>query len=295
MTKAEDNCLVLEIEQEKEDLRMCIFLKEEAATVRHYAHVPVSLPEVNRLYRGVILLLNKADRNGALDPYSVEELKKTCQVLFDQLLDKSIKERLKNAKEKNLILSLDESIAYLPWELLYDGKDFLCLKFNSGRRMRIKDIGLEPSYKNPGAPLKMLILADPEDNLPSAAKEANDIKNTLDKMREAIHVDFKITRISTDYVKKNIRDYDILHYAGHAEYYLGQPEDSGWVLDGGKLKAKDISKIGESGSMPTIVFANACGSAGTDVIELESEKEIYGLARSFLVSGVRYRCPQSGV
>jgi len=288
MIVSEGNCLVLEIEQEKDRLRMCIFLKEDAPTVRHYAHVSVSLSEVNRLHRMMIILLNKVDRNGELDEYSVEELKKACLMLYDQLLDKTVKERLRNASEKNLVLYLDEAIAYLPWELLYDGNDFLCLKFNLGRGMRIKDIAVEPNYKNLSSVPKMLILANPEDNLPSAAKEAYDIKDALDKMRELIHVDFKITNINPDYVKKNIRDYDILHYAGHAEYYLDNPEESGWILDEGKLKVKDILKIGESGSLPVLVFANACETASIDVIEPESEKEIYGMVRSFLISGVRH-------
>jgi len=288
MTKTADNCLVLEIEQEKEFLRMCIFLKEEAATVRHYARVEVSLPEINRLHRSIILFLNKADRFGTLDAQTVQDLRKICQLLYDQLLDKAVKDRLKEAREKNLVLSLDESIAYLPWEILFDGKDFLCLKFNLGRSMRIKDVGFEPDYKAPSQPLNMLILADPQGDLESCAKEAGDIKNSLDNMREVINLDFKISNISSEYVKKNMRDYDILHYAGHAEYFLDRPQDSGWVLEDGKLKAKDILKIGETGSMPTLVFAHACETVGTGIIELESEKEIYGLARSFLISGVRH-------
>ncbi|MCM8779979.1 MAG: tetratricopeptide repeat protein [Candidatus Omnitrophica bacterium] len=288
MSRNEDNCLVLEIEQEKEVLRMCIFLKEEALTVRHYARVELAFTEVNRLYRNIVLFLNKADVNGVLDAHAVKDLKKTCHLLYEELLDKTVKEKLKNTHHKNLLLSLDESIAYLPWEILFDGEDFLCLKFNLGRLMRIKDMSLEPSYKNPCGPLKMLILANPRDNLSACAKEAADIKNRLDKRRDIIHVDFKINNINTEYVKKNIRDYDILHYAGHAEYFLNKPEDSGWVLEDARLKAKDILKIGESGSMPSLVFSNACETAVQDVIELDSEREVYSLARPFLVTGARH-------
>ncbi|MCM8762842.1 MAG: tetratricopeptide repeat protein [Candidatus Omnitrophica bacterium] len=288
MTRHQDNCLVLDIEQEKDRLRMCIFLKEESSTVRHYAYVGVSFPEVNRLSRSIILFLNKADKFGTLDSYSIAELKKTSQLLYELLLDKTVKERLKEAAEKNLILSLDESIAYLPWEILYDGNDFLCLKFNLGRNMRIKDMTLEPRYKIPALPLKMLILANPQGDLPSSAREAVEIKNRLDKRRDIINVDFKINNISGEYVKKNLRDYDILHYAGHAQYSLDLPQDSGWILEDTRLKARDILKIGESGSMPVLVFANACETATQDVIALESESEVYSLVRSFLVTGTRH-------
>jgi len=134
----------------------------------------------------------------------------------------------------------------------------------------------------------MLVLANPQDNLPEAGKEALFIKNSLDNLRDFIHVDLKITRIHSDYLKKNLRDYDLVHYAGHADYSLREPKQSGWVLEDGLFSAADILRLGESGLMPTLIFANACQSLGDNAVSQEQETEVYSLAQAFLLSGVRH-------
>ncbi len=284
-----EGCLILDIQQHKDRLRTCLSLKKDIeTTVRLYEEIEVSFSQINRINLEIITLLEKTGRDATLEHNLLAELKNNCRILYDQLFSRAVKERLRQAQEKNLILSLDESIVYLPWELLYDGKEFLCLKFNVGRSMRIKDIPAEPHYRKPERPLKMLILANPQGNLEHTATEGLFIKNSLDRMRNLIHVDLKISRIDTDYVKKNLRDYDIIHYAGHADYCLAFPQESGWILEDGKLNSRDILKLGESAHMPALVFANACETAASQIAEGQTGCQIYGLARAFLVSGVRH-------
>jgi tetratricopeptide (TPR) repeat protein len=136
----------------------------------------------------------------------------------------------------------------------------------------------------------MLILSDPTADLQSAYKEGLAIRNTLDSRRHQLSIDFKSTKIDTLYVKKNLGDYDIVHYAGHCEYDKQDPENSGWILSDARLTCRDIMTMGESFSMPSLMFSNSCQSAlaSEPVLCPDYQEKTYGIASSFLFSGVRH-------
>ena len=64
-------------------------------------------------------------------------------------------------------------------------------------------------------------------------------------------------------MKKNLRDYDVVHYAGHGDYHSDNPAESGWLLKDGRLKASEISAMGGLQPMPSLVFSNACQTGQT--------------------------------
>ena len=136
----------------------------------------------------------------------------------------------------------------------------------------------------------MLILANPTADLKSAYLEGVNIKNQFDRKRAEISIDFKSTRIDTVYVKKNLRDYDIVHLAGHCEYDTDDPKNSGWVLSDGKFTTTDILALGESLHLPSLIFSNACHSAeaATGPMATDYQEKNYSLASAFLfpVSGI---------
>src|SRR3989338_571047 len=286
------NALVLEILKQGNGLGLSIFAQSElASTLRHFSQLAVSFTEIDKLCQEVTSILNKALKLGAQDTDLINALKKIGQLLWDQLLTKPVKDRLKAAPTLDLILSLDEELIHIPWELLYDGENFLCLKFNSGRlvRTRQKESPL-PQYRSLTTKPKMLILTNPTDDLKSAYLEGVSIKNQFERRRNEVSIDFKSTNIDTLYVKKNLRDYDIIHFAGHCEYDPDNPKNSGWVLKDGKFSTQDILMLSESLSLPTLVFSNACHSAQTlnYVMELDYQEKTYSLAAAFLFSGVRH-------
>ena len=84
----------------------------------------------------------------------------------------------------------------------------------------------------------MLVVADPRGDLDASYREGIEIKNFLDQKRDIFHVDFKSDPVDVPFVKKNLRDYDIVHYAGHADYHSENPSESGWLLKNGRLKAR---------------------------------------------------------
>ncbi len=261
-----------------------------ASTLRHYSQLSFNALEIRTLCREITSILNKSVRSGVLEIELINSLKKTGQLLWDHLFTKAVKERLKGARVKDLVLLTDEELINIPWELLYTGDDFLCLEFNLGRVIRTRDKTRSSSYRSfPGMP-RMLILANPTNDLKSAYLEGVHIKNQLDKRRKEISIDFKSTHIDTLYVKKNLRDYDVVHFAGHCEYDKDEPKNSGWVLSDGIFNIRDIYALGESLSLPSLVFSNACHSAGFSGEPLgdDYQERAYSLACAFLFSGVRH-------
>ena len=283
--------LVLEIMKQGDLLSMSLFeQKELASTIRHYHQSRVSFAEINRLCQENIFLLNKICIEKSREPDIIPRLKKASQLLWDHLFVRPVKEKLKNTSSRNLILSIDEELINIPWEFIYDGTDFLCLKFGLGRLVRASSQSEAPQYRELNTSLKMLILANPTNDLKSAYLEGKFIRNHFDHKRSQVKINFKSTQIETLYVKKNLHDYDIVHFAGHCEHDKDDPRQSGWVLSDGKFSAQDIQVLGEAFSLPHLVFANACHSAEFEIDPLATDYQhkTYNLAAAFLFSGVRH-------
>jgi len=289
---AEDSTtLVLEISRLENQLKMSVYEQRELVhTVRRYSQCPVNFQEINKLCREASFILNKAGKSAAKDLDLINGLKKSSHLLWDQLLTRSVKDRLKITIIKELVLSLDEELVSIPWEMLYDGNDFLGLKFNLGRLIRTSHQEAHPQYRSLSGKLKMLILANPTNDLKSAYLEGINIKNQFDKTRDLMSIDFKSTNIDTLYVKKSLREYDIIHFAGHCEYEKDNSKNTGWVLSDGRFTTQDILTLGEASSLPALVFSNACHTACVtrDSVDLDYQEKTYSLASAFLFSGVRH-------
>jgi CHAT domain-containing protein/tetratricopeptide (TPR) repeat protein len=291
MSMDTSNTLFLEVYRSENRLKMSITQdKELARTVSHYSLCAISFEDVSRICQEMIATLNRAQGKSQADPALVNNLKTCGQLLWEQVLTRSVKHCLKSAGEGNLVISLEEELVSIPWELLYDGKDFLGLKFSVGRLVRSQHEQLPSRYRNIPAKPKMLILANPTGDLKAAYEEGINIRNQFDKARDKIAIDFKSTEISTLYVKKSLRDYDIVHFAGHCECEKSRPQETGWLLSDGKFTAQDILSIGEDSLLPSLVFSNACQSAeeNTELIQQDYQEKTYSLASAFIFSGVRH-------
>jgi CHAT domain-containing protein len=283
----EKSALVLEVLKQDCLVKMSLFEQKEAAsTLRHYSRQQVDFSEIRELCRQITAALNRAAM-GTLQPDCLRDLKRCGQLIWGHLLTKPVKEKLRATLIPNLILSLDEELISIPWELLYTGEEFLSLKFNLGRLVRTGEQAQPAQYRSFSSILSMLVLANPTGDLKSAYLEGLNIKNQFDRKRRNMRIDFKSTAIDKLYVKKNLPDYDIVHFAGHAEYSAGAPNDSGWILNDAKFGAEDILSLGASASMPSLVFSNACHSAA-GLVDTDYQEKNYSLAQAFLFSGVRH-------
>ncbi|MDD2679642.1 MAG: tetratricopeptide repeat protein [Candidatus Omnitrophica bacterium] len=282
----EEKTFVLEITRQDDLLKMSIFEpKDTHLTLKQYSQHRVEFNEIDKLCQEVTAILNKA---GSQDPGLVKSLQKAAQALWDHLLSRAVKEKLKVIQPANLVLTIDEELINIPWELLYDGVNFLCLSFNLGRVVRTKSAGAPAQYRSPAHIFKMLILANPTADLKCAYQEGLNIKNQFGHKRINVRVDFKSTNIDRLYVKKNLCDYDIIHFAGHCEYDQHSPKNSGWVLSDGRFSIHDVLSMGQAASLPALIFSNACYSAQSSALGLIDPKKNYSLAAAFLFSGVRH-------
>ena len=263
---------------------------QTAPTLRHYSQVGVSFTELRSLGTEMVGVLNRLPKDQSSKLDQLKNLQKIGRLFWDHLLSRSIKEKLKNNRPCVLTLSLDEELIYIPWELIFDGVDFFCLKFSLGRLVRSKGDSTLLQYRNLTESLKMLILANPNNDLKSAYAEGLNIKNQFNHKTRRVQVDFKSTNIDKNYVKKNLCEYDIVHFAGHCDFDRKEDQESGWVLSDGILKVEDILRMGQSCSLPALVFSNACHSAQVSpaLVDSEYQRASYGMASAFLFAGVRH-------
>ncbi|MDD5097510.1 MAG: CHAT domain-containing protein [Candidatus Omnitrophica bacterium] len=283
--------LNLEIFKQENALKMGLFAQDEPiATLKHYSQVPVSFTEISDLCSEMISILNRTARCESAKVEQLSNMHKTGQLLWDHLLSRLIKEKLKNSLTAQLTLSLDEELIQIPWELIFDGTQFLCLKFSMGRLVRSKGDLVTLRYRGLSDNVRMLILANPTGDLQSAYTEGLNIKNQFAHKKGRVNVDFKSTSIDKAYVKKNICDYDIVHFAGHCEFDRKNSQHSGWMLSDGIFKVEEILKMGQSCDLPALIFSNACHSAelAPDMINNQYQEANFNMAGAFLFAGVRH-------
>lgn len=280
----------MEIFSHENRLKMSLSERDELSpSFKSFSETPFDSDEIERFCQEIINILNKQDRTSAIGQDSLAELKKAGQLLYDHLFTRTVKDRLRDVSGQDLILAVDERLVAIPWELLYDGGDFLCLKFNLGRSIRTESEINPHRYRELFYPFKMLILANPTGDLRSSYEEGLQIKNFLIRNRDLI-VSFKSHDVDSVYVKKNLRDYDIVHFAGHCEYDTNQGSDSGWLLSDGRMGVSDFILMAQTQPLPSMIFANACQSAKMPnlAVDPNNHKYIYNLAYAFLFSGVRH-------
>jgi len=217
-------------------------------------------------------------------------LQKLGEALFKELLE-DIGPKLKRIPSQNLFLKLDDDLLNIPWELCYDGEEYLGLKYNIGRQVVVSPKFYINSYQTRSLqyPLRVLLLADPTETLPGAIKECDKIHNELSKI-DGIkeHLEYKSgAEIKLNKLLKDLTHYDLVHYAGHAYFDEKNPSESGWKINHEK---KEILTAGmlATHTAPPIVFANACES-GAQAIETEQryQSEIFGIASGFLMGGIK--------
>ena len=262
----------------------------EKSTISSYETLPLSLDVIDTRCRQLVDTLNKANRRGRVSREVFVKLREIGQVLYDELLTLNVKEVLRNSRSDTLIINIDDQLIHIPWELLYDGRHFLCLRFNMGRVVKTRQTVASAIHRKLDQPLGMLILADPTGDLKGAYAEGIQIRDFMDQSPDLINVSLRSSDATAESIKTKMRNFDIIHFAGHSDYDISCPETSGWRLHGGSLCTGDITKMAGSAKMPAMIFANACQSARAEqwVLQTSFESKIFGLANAFLVAGVTH-------
>lgn len=288
----EHKVLTLEFTREGDAIKLSASEKSsgQEKTLRHYEEKPVSEAQINDLCDESIALLKRANNRGKVSKEILTQLKEVGQKLYDILMTPKAKELMASTRASSLIISMDDRLVHIPWEMLFDGDEFLCLRFAMGRLVATRQSVGQVKQRALGRPLKMLILSDPKEDLKAAYREGVAIRDNLEALHKDVIPNLRSGPVDAEYAKGKLRNYDVLHYAGHADYDLADPANSGWLMNGGKFTAKDVIEMSGSKPMPALVFSNAChsGQTGEWSVQKSYGDEIYGLANAFLLSGVQH-------
>jgi len=212
----------------------------------------------------------------------IENLTSFGKLLYGIFLPVQIQKHITTINQPIILETNDNEI---PWELLHDDNDFLCLKLPVGRRLRSRDIPrTNPPIVN--NKIKLLFIANASGDLHAAEEEVNFIRSNLSSDVE-VEI-FKGDDATNAVILSALRSgkYDIIHYAGHAEFNIKSPDESALlVAEKGKIYAQEIKRI--LGGKP-FVFLNACSSGKEKICEAGESytgSDTEGLASSFILGG----------
>lgn len=284
--------LEIDISRAGETVKITAFEKTHKgqSSIRTYEERQVSMLKIDKRCQQINDLFNQANHRGKLSKDSLGQLRQIGQALFDDLLTEKAKEVLRIAPIEDVVFHIEDNLVQIPWELLYNGEQFLCQKFNMGRIVKTKQEVYNIKQRLLSYPLKMLIISDPQGDLENALSEGQAIKEQVDTHTSLISIKLISGQTPLAYLMDNIRNFDIIHYAGHADYDPVDPSGNGWLLGGGKLTAADIVKFVGDTPMPSLVFCNACYSGQTEKCKLvpNYKQEIFGMGNAFLIAGVQH-------
>lgn len=134
--------------------------------------------------------------------------------------------------------------------------------------------------------LRMLIIADPTEDLEWAQKEGEQLFRVLSEKvpSSRLEIEFiggrQVTKLK---LLSLIKGKNIIHYSGHL-FFSDDPLENGWLISEGKiLKAREIKNSGFNTDM---VFSNSCQSNKSTTRNLNSDL-MNNFAGSFLMSGIK--------
>lgn len=206
----------------------------------------------------------------------------------------------------SLVMILDATTARIHWEMLARSDDLITEADDLSPQERFFGTGwgftrqLRTTFAPPPEPppppqrvLNVLVIADTAEDaaLPGARAEGTavaDLFESYNTIRSAASGNsIKVTRMigpqaatRTNVLRELLmRQYDVLHFAGHCIYVPDDPPSSGWIFSHGEcLSAYELNRIDH---IPKFVFSNACESGITPD---RSAGHAAGMAPSFAES-----------
>lgn len=170
-------------------------------------------------------------------------------------------------EEENMCsLSITTNDLELPWELMKHENSFLCLerpiaRTPMGRAMPSRATGNVTRHASNKLRF-LLIYADPHKNLPLARKEIIQIERQLkfawkDGIDiDTLGIDIPATGDALNHALLN-ENYDVIHYAGHAQFNEEDSDLSSLLMEDGEFFAQKLRRLMKG---RPLVFLNACES-----------------------------------
>ncbi|MFN0052130.1 MAG: CHAT domain-containing protein [Planctomycetales bacterium] len=206
----------------------------------------------------------------------------------DKLLGVLERDELKN---QHLVIVHDAESSKLPWETLRSGRQVPAVGAGISRKYRLKgnfSVAKWLETRRVKDKLNILLVINPTGDLPGAAREGEILSRVVKENHDIERFTLTGKEATRERLLKefNSGKYDIVHYAGHAEFNPDAPERSGILCAGQEiLSGVDLTTIG---NLPALVFFNACESARLRKAAVASVKlqTSVSFAEAFLRGGV---------
>lgn len=238
--------------------------------------IPATAPGLSRARQRT---LRQALEDAILHQRGADALKELGKLMYSLLIPEELRQPLRSI-DTPLVITTDAP--EIPWELIYDGEDFLATKYAVSRR----HLGSQSDRQEPPIDRErpsFFIVANPTEDRADADLEAEAISGSLPPGIDQRLLCRQRADVLTVSLGLQSGDHSVIHYAGHA---TGSGEQAALVLADGPLTAADVRRIIRG---RPLVFLNACRSVsfqrrrGSPVVEWSTG----GLAGALLEAGAR--------
>jgi pimeloyl-ACP methyl ester carboxylesterase len=193
---------------------------------------------------------------------SARDLAKFGDKLAALMLSPSVLEGLEQMRSRPLIVVHDREASRVPWETLRVGDGFPALHRGLSRRYTSESLTVARWREDRalGERIKLLLVVDPTEDLPGAAREGEVLGALLRDAGARVQL-LQGSGARRQEVLAALAggSFDVLHFAGHGFFDRAEPGRSGLLCaDGAVLRGADLDGIG---NLPALVFFNACEAA----------------------------------
>lgn len=222
--------------------------------------------DTNEILSGIVgfrkVLYNAEDRPALVD---------SAAKLYDILI-KPIESDIKSYK--TLIICPFENLRYIPFQALYDGKNFLAEKFDIVNLSTSS--ALKISDQKSANTSKLLAFGNATEDLPSAEEEVKTIKNLF----KSAKVYLRTEALRDVFDTEALNDYNVIHLATHGILNNDDPETSRLLFAGKSNNALSVSDImAFDFANKDLIVLSACDSSigrakGAEVLSLGAAFEM---------------------
>ncbi len=253
----------------------------EDATAREVEELAYDEAAVTQTLERITTLLGGVDRDGRMAKQNLEDLGGLGRMLAEQLLPPKARARLAQSTAPELVLTLDDQLGRVPWELLHDGREFLGLRFGVGRVVSSASMLSASKTRQSKGPLKIALVADPQGTLPETLRHGAQLGTHLGDRPEyqALVNDRRVSR--AEFIAE-FSSSDVVHVAGEAKY-----GDTGFVLGDGVITAADLARLPSTATVPRLVYFTASEPI-TPGRNPHDEGTVFGLATAIVTTGVKH-------
>ena len=265
-----------------------VLTADAGAAIQRFAHIVTQESGHEAGHRLAVAKTIDSDLGQALAKYYVSEPVRDI-----------IETHLAKQPDTHVVVIHDRGSSHIPWEVLHFGDHCPAIEAGMSRKF------VTPANRAGGRSnlpsrslIKMLVIANPTEDLPAAEQEGEMLRELFARNNGDVKMLCRKDATEANVLAEiGSSEYDIVHFAGHAEFVGDHPQDSGLLCADGRLTSADFNTAVLA---PQLVFLNGCesgrmrnrGSRGTGPVP-DLTQELYGelsrnvsLAELILTNGV---------